>query len=163
MAPMGETRKATFSAGCFWGVEAAFRSMEGVIDAVCGYTGGTAEQPSYEEVCTGRTGHAEAVLVEYDPSRVGYEHLLKAFWEIHDPTSVGRQGPDVGSQYRSAIFYHDEQQRAAAEASKRALDASGVLGAPIATEIVPAGVFHRAEEYHQRYFERRGGGACGPP
>lgn len=155
-----ETGTATFAAGCFWGIEEAFRSVEGVVDAEVGYTGGTTEDPSYREVCTGRTGHAEAVRVTYDPSRVGYDDLLRTFWEIHDPTQRNRQGPDVGTQYRSAIFVHDEDQRRAAEASKAALEASGRLSRPVATEIVDADPFWRAEEYHQRYFEKRGGGAC---
>lgn len=157
---MTETRRATFAAGCFWGVEAAFREVPGVIDAESGYTGGTTEDPTYEEVCAGGTGHAEAVRVTWDPARVSYGELLDVFWRIHDPTQRNRQGPDVGAQYRSAIFVEDADQRAAAEASKAALEASGRLSRPVATEIVAAGPFWRAEEYHQRYHEKHGGGAC---
>jgi peptide-methionine (S)-S-oxide reductase len=152
--------KATFAAGCFWGVEAAFREIEGVVETQVGYIGGTTENPTYEQVCGHDTGHAEAVEVTYDPARVSYDDLLRVFWGCHDPTLVGRQGPDVGSQYRSAIFTHDPEQQAAAEASKQALDASGKLRRPIATEITPAPTFYRAEEYHQQYFEKRGGGSC---
>jgi len=148
--------KATFAAGCFWGVETAFREVPGVIDAAVGYTGGTRDNPSYEDVCTGRTGHAEAVEVDYDPEKVSYEDLLDVFWRIHDPTTPNRQGPDVGTQYRSAIFTHTPEQRAAALASKEKLEASGRLRAPVVTEIAQAGPFHRAEDYHQRYFEKRG-------
>ena len=152
--------KATFAAGCFWGVELAFRRVPGVIDAAVGYTGGTVENPTYHQVCTGRTGHAEAVEVEYDPARVSYEQLLGVFWESHDPTTLNRQGPDVGTQYRSALFTHDEAQRAAALASKQALEAEGRFRRPIATEIVPAATFYRAEEYHQRYLEKHGRAGC---
>lgn len=151
--------QATFAAGCFWGVEAAFRRIEGVTETCVGYTGGTVEDPSYEDVCTGRTGHAEAVRVTYDPSRVSYEDLLAAFWAVHDPTQLNRQGPDVGTQYRSAIFTHGPAQEAAARASKERLAASGRARRPIVTEIVPAGPFYMAEDYHQQYFERRGRGA----
>jgi peptide-methionine (S)-S-oxide reductase len=151
--------QATFAAGCFWGVEAKFRSIKGVVNATVGYTGGTVDEPTYQQVCTDRTGHAEAVLVEFDPSKVSYEQLLDVFWGMHDPTQVNRQGPDHGSQYRSAIFYHSPAQQAAALASKAALEKSGKLRRPIATEIVPAQTFWRAEEYHQRYFEKHGG-AC---
>ena len=154
------TSKATFGAGCFWGVEATFRRLEGVVDTAVGYAGGQLPDPTYKDVCTDRTGHAEVVEVEYDPARVRYEQLLDVFWENHDPTTLNRQGPDVGSQYRSAIFYHDEQQRAAAEESKRRLDASGRLRRPVVTEIVPAAPFYRAEEYHQRYLEKRGLASC---
>ncbi|MFH2204017.1 MAG: peptide-methionine (S)-S-oxide reductase MsrA [Elusimicrobiota bacterium] len=152
--------KATFGAGCFWGVEEAFRRIEGVTDAAVGYLGGSLERPTYEDVCTGRTGHAEAVQLEYEPGKVSYERLLEAFWEMHDPTTPDRQGPDIGSQYRSAVFYHSAQQRAAAEAAKRRLAASGRWAAPIVTEIAPATAFYRAEEYHQQYFKKHGG-ACG--
>ena len=148
--------KATFAAGCFWGPEATFREVPGVLDARVGYTGGTSENPTYQEVCTGRTGHAEAVEVDYDPAAVTYEALLDVFWAMHDPTTRDRQGPDVGSQYRSAIYPHDADQEAAALASKQRLDASGDLPAPIVTEIEPAGVFYIAEENHQRFFEKRG-------
>ncbi|MGE5176499.1 MAG: peptide-methionine (S)-S-oxide reductase MsrA [Hyphomicrobiales bacterium] len=147
---------ATFAAGCFWGVESFFRAVPGVVDAVCGYTGGRTENPTYEEVCTGRTGHAEAVQVTFDPSRVGYGQLLEVFWANHDPTTPNRQGPDVGEQYRSAIFVHGPEQERAARAALAALQASGRFRRPVVTEIAPAGPFTRAEEYHQRYFERRG-------
>ncbi len=147
---------ATFAAGCFWGIEAAFRRVDGVVDTRGGYTGGTTDNPTYEQVCTRRTGHAEAVQVSYDPAKVGYDDLLAVFWSVHDPTQRNRQGPDVGSQYRSAIFFHDEAQRAAAIASRDALAASGKWEQEIATEIVPAAVFHPAEEYHQRYYEKQG-------
>jgi len=154
------TEKATFAAGCFWGVEDAFRSLKGVVDTAVGYTGGNAKDPTYEQVCTDRTGHAEAVQVEYDPERIAYEELLELFWKMHDPTSKDRQGPDVGSQYRSAIFYHSEAQRAAAEASKHRLQQSGTYCRPIATQIVPAAEFYRAEEYHQQYLSKRGQQSC---
>ncbi len=148
--------KATFAAGCFWGVESTFRKIDGVVDAAVGYTGGVTEQPTYKEVCTGATGHAEALEVVYDPSRVTYEQLLEVFWKNHNPTTLNRQGPDVGSQYRSAIFYHTPEQKAAAEASKQALEDSGRFPSPIVTEITPASDFYRAEEYHQRYYEKMG-------
>ena len=151
---------ATFGAGCFWGVEAAFRRVPGVLDAVSGYSGGHTENPSYKDVCTDRTGHAEVVQVTFDPSKVTYEHLLDIFWKIHDPTQVNRQGPDFGTQYRTAIFYHSPEQEAAARKSKQALEASGKLRRPIATELTPAGPFWRAEEYHQRYLEKRGAESC---
>lgn len=150
------TAKATFAAGCFWGVEAEFREIPGVVDAVVGFTGGQTTNPTYHEVCGGDTGHAEACELTFDEGVVTYERLLDAFWNMHDPTTRNRQGPDFGSQYRSAIFYHDEAQRAAAEASKAALEASGRFKRPIVTEIVPAGPFYRAEEYHQRYLEKQG-------
>ncbi len=148
--------KATFAAGCFWGVESAFRQVAGVASATAGYTGGTFENPTYEDVCSGQTGHAEAVEVEFDPAVVSYEALLDVFWKCHDPTTPNRQGPDVGSQYRSAIFFHDADQEAKARASKQVLEQSGRLGAPIVTEIVAASTFYRAEEYHQQYFAKRG-------
>ena len=151
---------ATFGAGCFWGVEAAFRRVPGVLDAVSGYSGGHTENPSYKDVCSDRTGHAEVVQVTFDPSKVTYEQLLDIFWKIHDPTQVNRQGPDFGTQYRTAIFYHSPEQEAAARKSKQALEASGKLRRPIATELTPAGPFWRAEEYHQRYLERRGAESC---
>ena len=151
---------ATFGAGCFWGVEAAFRRVPGVLDAVSGYSGGHTENPSYKDVCSDRTGHAEVVQVTFDPSKVTYEQLLDIFWKIHDPTQVNRQGPDFGTQYRTAIFYHSPEQEVAARKSKQALEASGKLRRPIATEITPASPFWRAEEYHQRYLERRGAESC---
>lgn len=155
--------KATFSAGCFWGVEDAFRHVEGVQSTTVGYTGGTMKNPTYEDVCTGRTGHAEAVEVEYDPSKVSYEQLLGVFWESHDPTTLNRQGPDVGTQYRSAIFYHDAAQEASARGSKTLLDKSGVFNRPIVTEVLAAPEFYRAEDYHQQYFEKRGMKSCHLP
>jgi len=148
-------RTATFAAGCFWGAEAAFRELDGVVSTLAGYTGGTTLNPSYKEVCAGRTGHAEAVQVSYDPDVISYEELLAAFWDMHDPTQHDRQGPDVGSQYRSAIFYHDEEQRRVAERSKQRLQQSGRVEGDVATEIVPAGDFYPAEEYHQRYLEKQ--------
>ncbi len=152
--------KATFGAGCFWGVEAEFRKLQGVKSTAVGYEGGKTENPTYKDVCTDRTGHAEVVEVEYDPSLVKYEDLLTVFWENHDPTQVNRQGPDVGTQYRSAIFYHSEAQRLAANQSKSALTVGGRYRKPIATEIVPADTFWRAEEYHQQYLEKRGLASC---
>ncbi len=152
--------KATFGAGCFWGVEAVFRRVEGVTDTKVGYSGGTLENPTYVEVCTDRTGHAEVVQVEYNPERVSYDDLLNVFWDCHDPTTRNRQGPDIGTQYRSVIFYHDDAQQAAAIASKERLQASGCHRCPIVTEIVPATRFHRAEEYHQRYLEKAGRAGC---
>jgi peptide-methionine (S)-S-oxide reductase len=148
--------KATFAAGCFWGVESAFRQVPGVIATAVGYTGGQTKNPTYKEVCSDRTGHAEALLVEYDPAQVSYEQLLDVFWEIHDPTQLNRQGPDHGSQYRSAIFVHDAEQEKAAKASKERLTQSGKYRKPIVTEVVPAGEFYMAEDYHQQYFEKRG-------
>jgi peptide-methionine (S)-S-oxide reductase len=147
---------ATFAAGCFWGVEAAFRKINGVINTTVGYTGGHYENPSYKDVCTGRTGHAEAVRVEYDPVKVTYEQLLEIFWEIHDPTTPNRQGPDVGAQYRSAIFYHSEEQKEKALASKKRLEAQKKFNNPIVTEITAADKFYPAEDYHQQYFEKMG-------
>lgn len=151
---------ATFAAGCFWGVEAAFRGTPGVLETTVGYCGGHAHNPTYEDVCTGDTGHAEAVQVRYDPAQVSYEHLLQVFWHGHDPTQVDRQGPDIGTQYRSAIFYHSPEQAAAARVSKVEEDKSGRHQKPIATEIVPAATFYRAEEYHQQYLEKRGMASC---
>lgn len=155
------TQKATFAAGCFWGVEDAFRRIPGVIDAVSGYLGGHTEHPTYRDVCGHRTGHAEAVEVTYDPQRVSYERLLDAFWNMHDPTQLNRQGPDVGDQYRSAIFTHTAEQMHAALASRDAEQAKHRR--PIVTEILQAPTFWRAEEYHQHYFEKNGGGACHVP
>jgi len=151
---------ATFAAGCFWGVEAAFRQVPGVTATRVGYTGGTTTNPTYKQVCTDRTGHAEAVEVTYDPARVPYDDLLRVFWENHDPTQRNRQGPDVGTQYRSAIFYHDPEQEAAARASQERLERSGAHKRPIVTEILPAGTFYPAEDYHQQYLEKRGLATC---
>jgi len=152
--------KATFGAGCFWGVEAAFRQVKGVTSTAVGYMGGTLKNPTYEDVCTDKTGHAEVVQVEFDPSQVSYKEVLQVFWENHDPTTLNRQGPDVGTQYRSGIFYHTPEQKADAEASKKSLASSGSFRRPIVTEIVPATDFWRAEEYHQQYFEKRGLAHC---
>ncbi len=152
--------RATFAAGCFWGIEATFRQVEGVLSTAVGYTGGTLENPSYRAVCTDTTGHAEAVDVEYDPSKVTFERLLDIFWENHDPTTLNRQGPDFGSQYRSAIFYHDDAQESAARESRERRNASGRYPRPIVTEITPASTFYRAEEYHQQYLEKRGLAHC---
>ncbi len=156
--------KATFAAGCFWHVEAAFREVKGVTSVQSGYTGGDYEDPSYEDVHSGSTGHAEAVEVEFDPGQVSYEKLLDVFWRIHNPTQVNRQGPDVGEQYRSAIFYHTTEQKDKATASRDALQNSPKYkGKRIATQIVPAKKFWRAEEYHQRYLEKHGVASCGLP
>ena len=151
---------ATFAAGCFWGVEVTFGQIDGVMRTEVGYTGGATENPTYREVCTDRTGHAEAVQVEYDPEKVSYEQLLDVFWANHDPTTLNRQGPDVGSQYRSAVFFHTPEQEQAARASKDALDQSGRFHGPIVTQIVPAAAFYPAEEYHQKYLEKRGLATC---
>jgi peptide-methionine (S)-S-oxide reductase len=153
-------QKASFAAGCFWGVEAGFREVDGVLDAVSGYMGGTTTQPTYREVCTGTTGHAETVQLEFDDAVVSYEELLEHFFAMHNPTTLNRQGPDRGTQYRSAIFWHDEAQRSAAEKQLRELEAAGRWADPVVTELVPASDFWRAEEYHQRYFEKHGGGYC---
>jgi peptide-methionine (S)-S-oxide reductase len=152
--------KATFGAGCFWGVEAAFRHVDGVLDTAAGYLGGSKENPTYEDVCGDETGHVEVVEVTFDPDRVSYEQLLDVFWQIHDPTTPGRQGPDVGSQYRSAIFTHSAEQEATARASLARAQASGRFSRLIVTEITAAGTFWRAEDYHQRYLERRGMASC---
>ncbi|MFQ5701988.1 MAG: peptide-methionine (S)-S-oxide reductase MsrA [Acidobacteriota bacterium] len=152
----GSRQKATFAAGCFWGVEAAFRRIDGIVATKVGFMGGSTLNPTYREVCTGTTGHAEVVQVDFDPDRVSYERLLELFWSCHDPTTPDRQGPDIGTQYRSAVFFHTPEQEAAATAMMRKLDASGRFDAPIVTAIVPAGPFYEAEEYHQRYLERRG-------
>ncbi len=148
--------KATFGAGCFWGVEAAFRQVKGVLATTVGYAGGSFKNPTYRDVCSGGTGHAEVVQVEYDPAKVSYEDLLTVFWECHDPTTLNRQGPDIGTQYRSAIFFHTPEQQAAAIASKEKLDKSGRHKRSIVTEITPASEFYRAEEYHQQYLKKRG-------
>jgi len=155
------TRFATFGAGCFWGVEQAFRDTDGVVGTTVGYAGGHVSEPTYQMVCADTTGHAEVVRVEYDPSVVGYDALLGVFWGCHDPTQVNRQGPDIGTQYRSVIFTHDAEQAEAAAASKAALEASGRVRRPVATRIEPAGPFWAAEDYHQRYLEKRGRTACG--
>jgi peptide-methionine (S)-S-oxide reductase len=154
---------ATFGAGCFWGVEAAFRRTPGVLATTVGYAGGAVDQPSYEMVCTGRTGHAEVVQVEYDPEKIGYDQLLDVFWQSHDPTQVNRQGPDIGTQYRSAIFFHDDEQKEEAKASLARLEASGVHRAPVATEITAASSFWPAEDYHQQSLEKRGLAFCRIP
>lgn len=150
--------KATFGAGCFWGIEAAIRKIEGVASTTVGYAGGSFKDPTYEDVCSGKTGHAEVVQVEYDPSKVSYEELLRVFWNIHDPTTLNRQGPDIGTQYRSAVFFHNPEQEAAAIASKQELQSSDRYQKSIVTEITPASEFYRAEDYHQQYFEK-----CGIP
>jgi len=155
------TEKAMFGAGCFWGVESAFRRIEGVVETAVGYSGGSLDNPTYEDVCTGRTGHAEVVHVEFNPDLISYDRLLDLFWKIHDPTTKDRQGPDRGSQYRSAIFYFNADQEGAARESLARQDTSGSFRRPIVTEIVPAGAFYRAEEYHQRYNEKHGRLSCG--
>ena len=157
---MTQLERATFGAGCFWGVEVAFRQVPGVTDATAGYLGGTFPSPTYEDVCTGRTGHAEVVQVTYDPAHVSYDDLLDVFWSSHDPTTLNRQGPDRGTQYRSAIFYHNDEQKTKATASRERWGASGKFPRPIVTEITPASAFYRAEEYHQRYLEKRGLASC---
>jgi peptide-methionine (S)-S-oxide reductase len=153
-------KQATFGAGCFWGVEAEFRRVPGVIDTAVGYSGGHLANPTYEDVCTDQTGHAEVVQVTYDPDRVSYEQLVEVFWTSHDPTQLDRQGPDLGNQYRSVIFYHDDEQKIEAEESKTRFESLGRFRRPIVTQIVPATPFFRAEEYHQQYLERRGIDSC---
>jgi peptide-methionine (S)-S-oxide reductase len=152
--------KATFAAGCFWGVEATFRQLPGVISTRVGYTGGKTTDPTYKEVCTDRTGHAEAVEIEYDPAKLSYDKLLEVFWENHDPTQLNRQGPDWGTQYRSAIFFHTPEQEAEAKASKERLEKSRRFSKPIVTQIVPAVTFFEAEDYHQQYLEKKGLASC---
>jgi peptide-methionine (S)-S-oxide reductase len=152
--------KATFAAGCFWGVEAAFRELPGVTSTRVGYIGGNTQSPTYKDVCTDRTGHAEAVEVDYDPGTLSYEKLLQVFWENHDPTQFNRQGPDYGSQYRSGIFYHTPEQEAEAKASKEKLEQAHRYNKPIVTQIVPATTFFEAEDYHQQYLEKRGLASC---
>lgn len=148
--------KASFAAGCFWGIEQAFRNLPGVINTAVGYMGGTTADPTYRQVCSGDTGHAETVQVEYDPAKISYEALLKAFWEMHNPTTLNRQGPDHGTQYRSVIFYHTPEQQKAAVQSKQELERSKRYRHPVVTEIIPAPAFHRAEEYHQCYLQKQG-------
>jgi len=155
--------KATFAAGCFWGVEEAFRTLNGVVSTRVGYTGGTLKTPTYKDVCTGKTGHAEAVEIEFNPDEVSYEQLLDVFWSIHDPTTLNRQGPDVGSQYRSVVFFHSSQQEALARASKQKLEESGKHSSRIVTQIAPASVFYVAEDYHQQYLKKRGAASCHVP
>jgi len=156
-------KKATFGAGCFWGVELAFSQQYGVVSTAAGYSGGTPPNPTYELVCTGRTNHAEVVEVEYDPEKIPYATLLDLFWSIHDPTTLNRQGPDIGTQYRSVIFFHDAEQETAAKTAKEGQQRSRRFKRDIVTEIAPAQAFYRAEEYHQRYLEKRGMGSCHLP
>ncbi len=151
---------ATFGAGCFWGVEETFRATPGVVNTAVGYMGGTLEHPTYEDVCTDRTGHAEVVQVEFDPNVVGYQQLLDIFWSNHNPTTIDRQGPDVGSQYRSVIFFHSPEQETIAKQSKEQLDASKKFPRPIVTEITPASTFWKAEDYHQQYLAKKGLSTC---
>jgi len=152
----GPTDTATFGAGCFWCVEAVFQNLKGVQSVVSGYAGGTVRNPTYEDVCSGQTGHAEACQIAYDPAVISYPELLEAFWKSHDPTTLNRQGNDVGTQYRSAIFYHNEEQKKLAEHYKKQLDSSGAFDAPIVTQIVPFTNFYKAEDYHQNYFNEHG-------
>ncbi|MBI3842989.1 MAG: peptide-methionine (S)-S-oxide reductase MsrA [Thaumarchaeota archaeon] len=154
------TKLATFAAGCFWGVEEEFRQIKGVRSTTVGYTGGKFENPTYRDVCTDKTGHAEAVQIEYDPNEVSYEELLDVFWSIHNPTTKNRQGPDTGSQYRSMIAFHTPEQEAISRKSKESLQGSGKFKNEIVTEIVPASTFYKAEEYHQKYHMKKGGGSC---
>ena len=154
------TEKATFGAGCFWGIEDAYRQIDGVLHTAVGFMGGNTENPTYKEVCTKTTGHAEVVHLEFDPNIVSFEKLLEVFWSVHDPTTLNRQGPDVGSQYRSAIYYHSAEQEAAACESKTQLEAASRFPNPIVTEISPATEFYIAEDYHQQYFEKNGLGSC---
>jgi peptide-methionine (S)-S-oxide reductase len=155
-----KTAKATFGAGCFWGVEEVFRNVKGVVSTAVGYAGGAKENPTYADVCTDKTGHAEVVEVEFDPSQVAYDELLGVFWSNHNPTTLNRQGPDVGTQYRSVIFYHSPEQKSAAEVSRAKIDKSGRFPRPVVTQIEPAPTFWRAEEYHQRYLQKRGQSHC---
>jgi len=151
---------ATFGAGCFWGVEGAFRKVPGVVETTVGYEGGMFENPAYEEVCTDTTGHAEVVQVQFDPEKISFEDLLDVFWKCHNPTTLNQQGPDLGTQYRSVIFYHSDEQRSLSEKSKEMLEKHRVFKKPIVTQIVPAQIFYRAEDYHQRYFEKQGIKGC---
>jgi peptide-methionine (S)-S-oxide reductase len=157
---MMATRKASFAAGCFWGVEARFREIPGVLDAAVGYMGGTTSNPTYEHVCSGQTGHAETVQLTFDDAQVSYAELLDRFFALHNPTTLNRQGPDRGTQYRSVIFWHEPEQQQAAQEKIRQVDASGKWNSPVVTQVQPAGEFWRAEEYHQRYLEKNGGGFC---
>ena len=157
---MSSMQKAIFGAGCFWGVELTFSKVEGVESTAVGYCGGSVSDPTYEIVCTGQSGHAEVVLVEFDPDKVSFDKLLDTFWSLHDPTTLNRQGPDIGTQYRSVIFFQDEDQAVLSKASKDKLQASGKYENDIVTEVVPAEYFYRAEEYHQKYLEARGLGNC---
>ncbi|MBP7145805.1 MAG: peptide-methionine (S)-S-oxide reductase MsrA [Methanoculleus sp.] len=152
--------RATFGAGCFWGIEETFREVHGVVDTAVGFMGGSTENPTYPDVCTGKTGHTEVVQVTYDPGEVSYRDLLNVFWNAHDPTTLNRQGPDIGTQYRSVIFYHTTEQEAEARASRAAVEQSGRFRRHVVTAIEPAGTFWRAEEYHQQYFAKHGGGHC---
>ena len=152
--------KATFGAGCFWGVEAAFRQIKGVVSTSVGYSGGSLDKPTYRDVCSGRTGHAEVVEVVFDPEQVSYEDMLKVFWDNHNPTTLNRQGPDVGTQYRSAIFFHSPEQESAALASRAELEQSRKWSRPIVTQVEPATEYYEAEEYHQQYLEKRGLASC---
>ena len=152
--------KATFAAGCFWGVEEAFRNVKGVTSTTVGYTGGTTKDPTYKQVCTGNTGHAEAVEVEFDPAQVSYRELVAAFFQNHNPTTLNSQGPDFGTQYRSAIFYHDAEQEAEAREALAALEKARIFKRPVVTQVQPAGPFYRAEEYHQQYLSKRGAASC---
>lgn len=152
---------ASFAAGCFWGVEAAFRELKGVLETTVGYMGGHTKDPTYGDVCKGTTGHAETLQLKYDPALISYEKLLEVFWNKHDPTTKNRQGPDIGEQYRSIIFYHNEEQKKLAEDSKKKLDSSGKYKNPVVTEIIPAATFYPAEDYHQQYLEKRGRKFCG--
>jgi peptide-methionine (S)-S-oxide reductase len=154
------TEKATFGAGCFWGVEAAFRRMPGVKSTAVGYEGGHTQNPTYKDVCTDATGHAEVVQIEFDPAQISYQRLVEAFFQLHDPTQLNRQGPDWGTQYRSAIFYHSPEQQQVAQATKQTLAGSGKFSKPIVTEVVPAQEFYKAEDYHQQYLEKRGLASC---
>ena len=150
--------KATFGAGCFWGVEAAFRKVDGVSEVISGYSGGATDNPTYEDVCTGKTGHAEVVQIDFDPATVSFDQLLDKLWEVHDPTTLNRQGPDIGTQYRSAVYYHSADQEARARKSIARLEESGRVRNPVVTEVAPFSAFWPAEEYHQRYFEKAGYG-----
>ncbi|HNV38367.1 MAG: methionine sulfoxide reductase A [Euryarchaeota archaeon ADurb.Bin009] len=160
MAQEKKIERATFGAGCFWGIEETFREVRGVVDTAVGFMGGSTENPTYPDVCTGKTGHTEVVQVTYDPGEVSYRDLLNVFWNAHDPTTLNRQGPDIGTQYRSVIFYHTTEQEAEARASRAAVEQSGRFRRHVVTAIEPAGTFWRAEEYHQQYFAKHGGGHC---